>query len=137
MQVDKLANGLWTWTASVGGEADAVCLYLESGASVVLVDPLVPPEDQERFLHALDKDVARLGGKVHIALTDRSKRAHTEELVRRYGANVWAPGDTTQAPPGLLALGVRNEDVVAFWILAHAALFTGGATIHMIAGRTA
>jgi hypothetical protein len=137
MQVNKLADGLWTWTAEVGGDADAVCLYLESGRSVTLVDPLVPSEDRDRFLRALDKDVQRLGGDVHIALTDSAKREGADELAKRYGARIWAPGDVDPPPPGLLALEVAGGDTVAFWLPAHAALFDGNTGARTISGTTA
>ncbi|MSO47196.1 MAG: hypothetical protein EXQ67_03810 [Thermoleophilia bacterium] len=74
MQVEQLADGLWRWTApdpdwtaepndpDGGWPRDVSCLYHESPAGIVLIDPLVPDGSEgERFWRHLDQDVSRVG----------------------------------------------------------------------------
>jgi hypothetical protein len=58
---------------------------------VCLIDPLLPPEDPDRFWAALDRDVARAGGDVHVLLTVFWHGRSAAEMVARYGARLWAP----------------------------------------------
>ena len=44
MEVERLADGLWRWTVD-----DARCLYHEAPNGIVLIDPLVPDDEAERF----------------------------------------------------------------------------------------
>ena len=55
MNVSELAPGLWRWTAlhpdwkeGEGWEQEVGCVYYEAADATVLIDPLVPAE-QERF----------------------------------------------------------------------------------------
>ena len=66
-------------------------MYLETDDATVLIDPLVPPEDSERFLEYLDADVERAASPVHILLTVYWHVRSSAELAERYKANVWAP----------------------------------------------
>ncbi len=114
MEITKLAEGLWRWTAPhpewtqaawdrQGGWAQMVgCLYLEaqkgSTEGILLVDPLAPPEgseDSHRFWEALDRDVARIGKPVAILLGNRFHERHARAFQDRYrtapGASIWAP----------------------------------------------
>ena len=52
MELDALAPGIWRWDDS---------LYVERPDAVVLIDPVVPAGEEERFFRALDRDVERLG----------------------------------------------------------------------------
>jgi hypothetical protein len=79
MEVQELRRGLWRWTAPhpdwspsldrPGGWPRMVgCVYYEppeAAGTVVLIDPLAPPEgtpDHERFWRALDRDVLGTAG---------------------------------------------------------------------------
>jgi glyoxylase-like metal-dependent hydrolase (beta-lactamase superfamily II) len=91
MEVDRIADGLWRWTAfHEEWKHDVGCVYCESGDAVCLVDPLVPPDDRDRFLAALDRDVERLGLPVHVLITVYWHTRSARELTERYGAEVWA-----------------------------------------------
>jgi len=116
VEVERIADGLWRWTARLHGR-DVVCLYVESQHAISLLDPVVPPEDRERFLDALDRDVARHGGPVHVYGTSRGRLEHAVELVERYGALVVdGPSEDVVPLPG----------VEAFWVPSHRTLFVGG-----------
>ena len=62
MDVQRLADGLWRWTTFYP-EWNAVvgCVYYEAPDAVVLIDPLVPEDEADRFWKALDRDVKRAG----------------------------------------------------------------------------
>ena len=80
MELSELAPGIWRWDDS---------LYVERPDAVVLIDPVVPAGEEERFFKALDRDVERLGRPVVVLLTDASLDAGA--FVQRYGADVLAP----------------------------------------------
>jgi hypothetical protein len=86
MTVEELAGGVWRWSASLGGD-EVWCLYYETPAAIVLIDPVVPDEP-ERFFSALDRDVERLGVPVTIVCTSDERAAAAAELVARYGATL-------------------------------------------------
>ena len=60
MNVLEIERGLWRWTGlhpdwtpdeggPDGWEREVGCVYYETPDAVVLTDPLVPPEDPDRF----------------------------------------------------------------------------------------
>jgi hypothetical protein len=122
MEVEKLADGLWRWTGDLDGGGVADCLYLETENGVVLFDPVVPPEDRERFLDALDRDVERLGGEVVICLTHERHRRRALPLADRYEASIWAPGGGARLPAAV-QVASTTEDGVVFDIPAHSVRF--------------
>ncbi len=108
MRVDRLADGLWRWTAphphrspERAAEDDlpaaAGSLYVEGDDAVVLVDPLAPADGTpaaRRFWEALDADVARTGLPVHVVLTSGRHARSADRVAARYrGACIWAPAD--------------------------------------------
>lgn len=144
MEVLQLDSELWRWTGFHEDWNDVVgSVYCETADGVVLVDPLVPPEDRERFLAALDRDVARTGGSVHVLVTVFWHVRSTAELVERYAARVWAPttsrapvarraGQVTDAfrpgdrlPGGIEAYRTARGTEVVYWIPQHRALVPG------------
>ena len=153
VEVTRLADGLWRWTAlhpdwkpgdggPDGWEQEVSSVYLEAPDHVVLIDPLVPQDERDRFFEALDHDVERAGRPVAIALTCEWHGRSAAELRERYDADVWAPaGADAQAPvtrpfapgdrlPGdlePLELGFPAE--VLLWIPQHATLVAGDALL--------
>jgi hypothetical protein len=92
MEVLRVAEGLWRWTGwHDEWKHEVGCVYYESADGVCLIDPLVPPEDAERFWAALDRDVVKLGGSVHVLITVFFHARSAREVVSRYGAGLWAP----------------------------------------------
>jgi glyoxylase-like metal-dependent hydrolase (beta-lactamase superfamily II) len=109
MDVTRIEEGLWAWTGfhQEWGQ-DVGCVYLEGDGAVCLIDPIVPPEDRDRFLAALDRDVARLGLPVHVLLTVFWHARSARELAGRYGAEIWAPSRARAAVERRAGPGVRT-----------------------------
>jgi glyoxylase-like metal-dependent hydrolase (beta-lactamase superfamily II) len=131
MRVQELAKGLWRWTGlhpdwtpeqggPEGWEQEVGCVYYEAPEAVVLVDPLAPQEDEERFWRALDRDVERAAKPVHVVVTVKWHGRSSEEIERRYGAKVGGP-----LPRGLEAYDAPPGQETVFWIPEHAALVFG------------
>jgi glyoxylase-like metal-dependent hydrolase (beta-lactamase superfamily II) len=144
MQVTEIAPGLWRWTGyHEEWREDVGCVYCETEDGVVLLDPLVPPEDAEHFLASLDRDVKRAGGTVHVLVTVFWHTRDAAAMVKRYDARVWAPrrgrpaierraGIVTDAfapadplPGGLQAFATARAAEVVYWIPQHGALVPG------------
>src|SRR6266567_1702742 len=98
MDAVRIADGLWRWTAPHPNwenwpehdelSPDVGCVYYEADDATVLIDPLVPGEEEERFFGHLDADVERRGLPVVILLTCAWHRRSASELAERYGARV-------------------------------------------------
>ena len=138
MDVRKIADGLWRWTAPHpewvpekggpgGWEREVGCVYYEAPEDLVLIDPLVPPEstpDAEKFWNALDGDVARVGRPIAVVITVRWHGRSAAAIVERYGAtravrvlvpeaarpHVAAPVTGTFLPGGSPVAGVASFD---------------------------
>jgi hypothetical protein len=126
MDVQELRPGLWRWTARHPGWDDRVVssAYVETADAVVLVDPLAPVDESERFYRALDRDVERLDLPVAIVLTNPWHRRSSAELTARFAATVHVAGQDLptrfEAHPG----GMQPEDFVVF-APSHGLFFTG------------
>lgn len=144
MDVAEIAPGLWRWTGYHEEWKEGVgCVYVETADGVVLIDPLVPPENSEHFRRALDRDVARAGGDVHVLVTVFWHTRSAAAMVERYGARVWAPargkaavarragavsdpfGPADLLPGGIEAFRTARAAEVVYWIPAHRALVPG------------
>lgn len=144
MQVTGVADGLWRWTGwHEEWRQEVGSVYVETADGVCLVDPLVPPEEPNRFWEALDRDVARAGGVVHVLVTVFWHTRHAAAMVERYGARVWAPARGrapvarragvvsdpfprgAELPGGIVALGTARANEVVYHLPAHRALVAG------------
>ena len=144
MDVQELADGLWRWTGFHPEWKEVVgSVYYEAPDAIVLIDPLVPPEDADRFWKALDRDVKRVGKQVHVLVTVFWHTRDTREIMKRYGASVWAPsrgraaierraGSVTNVfrpgdslPCGVVGLGTARAAEVVFWIAEHRTVVPG------------
>jgi glyoxylase-like metal-dependent hydrolase (beta-lactamase superfamily II) len=154
MVVQELAPGLWRWTAlhpdwtpeeaedGDGWEQEVGCVYLETPAHVLLIDPLIPgePESRATFLRNLDDDIKRKGKPVSILLTIFWHERSSAELARRYGASIWArvgaaeridapvsnqfvPGDAL--PGGLIGIDGQRAFETIYWLPEQRALVPG------------
>lgn len=132
MQVRELARGLWGWSAphpgwepGDGWDEDVWCWYVELDAATVLVDPLVPRDEAERFWRHLDADVARRALPVAIVLTARQHRRSADEVAARYGTRVCGVED--ELPPGIETFELDHPQRVErpLWFPSHRALAFG------------
>jgi len=129
VRVQEIATGLWRWTAlhpawtpadggPDGWEQEVGCTFYEGPDAAVLIDPLVPMEDRDRFFQALDRDVERLGRPVRVLLTVGAHRRSSAELAERYD------GTVGEVPSGVeVALDRWGERI--YWIPKHGALVVG------------
>ena len=134
MDVQELRPGLWRWTAShpqwehaavLGAKLNSMSYKLPE--AIVVIDPLVPQDDEERFWSALDKDVERLARPVHVLLTVHWHERSVEAVLDRYDANLWRPEEKGDLPAGVHAEIVNGSDwaEALFFLEPHRALVTG------------
>ena len=129
MEVLRLADGLWRWTAEhprwehwpdhEREPREVGCVYYEADDATVLIDPLVPAGEEADFFRHLDADVERRGLPVVILLTAEWHRRSTDELAARYAARVGGA-----QPVGIEEIPIEGTDErqVAYFIRANAAL---------------
>ena len=134
MDVHELRPGLWRWTSEHpewdhaehwGPEVGSV--YAELPDAVVVVDPLVPAEDEERFWSALDRDVEGAGRPLHVLLTVHWHERSVAAVLERYHATLWRPEEKGDLPAGVQAEVVKGSDWVEamFFLEPHHALVVG------------
>jgi hypothetical protein len=130
VEVTQLAPGLWRWSGIEPGSGQPVgSVYLEAPDAVVLIDPIVPPEDEERFWRALDRDVARCGLPVHVLVTAPGRARSSAVIAERYAASVWDAIRPDDMLPGGVEARAAGADEVELWIPSHGALVVGDAEI--------
>jgi glyoxylase-like metal-dependent hydrolase (beta-lactamase superfamily II) len=144
VDVLEIAPGLWRWTGYHEDWKEEVgCVYCETDDGVVLIDPLVPPEDAERFWDALDRDRERVEAPVHVLVTIFWHTRSAAAMVERYSARIWAPTTSRAAvarragrvtdpfrpgdrlPGGITAFRTARSTEIIYWIPQHAALVPG------------
>jgi glyoxylase-like metal-dependent hydrolase (beta-lactamase superfamily II) len=123
--VEELAPGLWRWTAphpewheDADWDRDVGCVYYEAPGATVLIDPLVPGDERERFLEALDRDVERRALPVAVLLTCTWHERSADELTERYGAS-------RETTAGVEAHDLAEIDERIFWLPEHGVLVPG------------
>ena len=143
MDVRELRPGLWRWTAAHpqwehaehwGPEVGSV--YAELPAALVMVDPLVPQDEEDRFWEALDRDVERVGKPVHVLLTVHWHERSVAAVLDRYKATLWRPEEKGELPAGVHAEVVKGSDWVEalFFLEPHRALIAGDLLIGKAGG---
>jgi len=134
MDVQELRPGLWRWTGehpewdhaeSWGPEVASV--YAELEDTIVVVDPLVPADEEERFWDALDRDVRGSGRPLHVLLTVHWHERSVAAVLERYHATLWRPEEKGELPKGVHAEVVKGSDWMEalFFLEPHHALVTG------------
>jgi glyoxylase-like metal-dependent hydrolase (beta-lactamase superfamily II) len=153
VNVAELAPGLWRWTAthpewteeqggSEGWEPEVSSYALVGEDALVLIDPLVPDDEEERFWRALDDDVEQ-HGPPQIVLTVFYHARSAPTILGRYpGAAVWAPaaaeaqarervdlahvyGDGDRLPGGIEGKTTEHRAEALLWIPEHSAVAAG------------
>jgi glyoxylase-like metal-dependent hydrolase (beta-lactamase superfamily II) len=153
MEVDRIDRGLWRWTAFHNEWNEPVgCTYVEGPDAVCLIDPLIPPEDEARFLAALDRDVARLRLPVRVLLTVHWHTRSARALAERYEGEIWAPARARAAverragaarpfrtgdvlPGGAVALATARRSEVVFHLPDWRTLVAGDVILGAPDGR--
>jgi glyoxylase-like metal-dependent hydrolase (beta-lactamase superfamily II) len=158
VEIEQIAPQLWWWTAphpgwtpdefrgGRGWQRDVSCYALVAKDSLVLFDPLVPQDDEQRFWSALDGDVEHHGPPA-ILLTIFWHARSSQEILDRYdGATLWAhePAaaffrerarvtdtfrDSELLPGGVEAIALHHRDEAAFWLERHRALVLGDSVL--------
>jgi glyoxylase-like metal-dependent hydrolase (beta-lactamase superfamily II) len=142
VDVVEIGPGLWRWTGHhEEWEEDVGSVYLETDDEVVLIDPIVPPEDPERFLETLDREAS--GKQVHVLVTVFWHTRDAAAMVERYDARVWAPARGKPAiarragavsdpfragerlPGAAQAFPTARAAEVVYWLPSHGALVPG------------
>jgi glyoxylase-like metal-dependent hydrolase (beta-lactamase superfamily II) len=115
------------WKPTEDWPEDVPVVRYETDDEVVLIDPLLPPDD------SFDPR----GKPVRVLLTQPAHYRGTNDFVTRHAASVWVPrraewrrrdnpGTTTVLPPGVEAIELNGEpQQVVFFIPDHATLVTG------------
>jgi glyoxylase-like metal-dependent hydrolase (beta-lactamase superfamily II) len=143
MDVRELRPGLWRWTAAHpewehaehwGPEVGSV--YAELPDALVMVDPLVPQDEEDRFWEALDRDVERVGKPVQVLLTVHWHERSVAAVLDRYKATLWRPEEKGTLPAGVHAEVVKGSDWVEalFFLEPHRALIAGDLLIGRAGG---
>ena len=143
MDVRELRPGLWRWTAAHpewehaehwGPEVGSV--YAELPDALVMVDPLVPQDEEDRFWEALDRDVERVGKPVHVLLTVHWHERSVAAVLDRYKATLWRPEEKGELPAGVHAEVVKGSDWVEalFFLEPHRTLIAGDLLIGKAGG---
>jgi hypothetical protein len=134
MDVQELRPALWRWTASHpewdhaeqwGPEVGSV--YAELPDAVILIDPLVPEDEEEKFWSSLDRDVERGDRPVWVLLTVHWHERSVATVLDRYKATLWRPEEQRELPSGVHAEVVKGSDWVEamFFLEPHRALVAG------------
>ena len=145
MEVTRIDDGLWRWTTphpewkpGDDWDRDVGCTYWEAPDAVVLVDPLVPVEGDERarFLEALDRDVARRGLPVVVLLTCSWHRRSADELAGRHGARVVGPEGEELLPGDARRIAAPSAEEVVYWLPEARAVVPGDVLLGTDSGLT-
>jgi hypothetical protein len=93
----ELAPGLWRW-ATRHPEwhpgrfgAEVACFALEAGRELLLIDPLLPRDDDAPVLEVLDRLAG--GRALHVLITIGYHVRSAEPLCERYGGALWGPAN--------------------------------------------
>ena len=132
----ELRPGLWRWTARhpeavedpepetpADWPPDVGCVACAADGALVVVDPLVPPGEEEPFWSAMDALVARHGPRVAVVTTIRWHGRSRASFVERYGASTSRA--RTALPAGVRPLPIRGAGETMVWLEAHGALVPG------------
>ena len=125
----ELRPRLWRWTAAhpawrPGAEwpPEVGCVYYETPEAILLIDPLVPADEEDRFWRAFDRDVERAGVPVLVVLTAPWHARSSEEFVRRFDGRIAVPWDLPQVEA--FPVPPVAEGQVALFLREHGALVT-------------
>lgn len=147
----ELTPGLWRWAAAHPDwhpgrfGAEVASFALEAGEDLLLIDPLLPADDNRPVLEALDRLAATRA--VHALITIGYHVRDAEPLCERYGGCLWGPPSCvsrlrdpsrlTSLEPGApgpagvtaFAIGRPLRGERPLWLPSHRALAFGDAVV--------
>ena len=129
--MERLGDGLWRWTTRHPewhpGEfgAEVACFAAQAGDTTLLIDPLLP-EDEQAATTVLDAIDAAVADRVAILITIPYHVRSSEELWRRYAK------DAETSIHGHRACTKRLKDDSAFREIEPGVPLPGGVTAHTI-----
>lgn len=132
MELERIADGLWRWTAQhpewdaeEDGDWDREvgCVLYAADDATVLIDPLVVPEDDAAAWAPLDRVVQERGLPVVVLTTIEFHSRSRDAAVRRYAARE-VRGDG-ELPTGVEARPLPGAGETVYWLPAVAALVPG------------
>ena len=157
MKIAEIRPHLWRWTAlhpdwtpeeggPTGWDQEVASFALVQDDSLMLFDPLVPSDEEERFWRHLDADVEHHGPPQILLTVYWHARSAPAVLDRYEGTRIWtveagavsarervAVTDTFSAgdalPGGVEARATGEAEEAAFWISSHGALVFGDALL--------
>jgi glyoxylase-like metal-dependent hydrolase (beta-lactamase superfamily II) len=100
-------------------------VYWEGPDAIVLVDPLVPAGEEERFWRALDRDAERAGLPVVALRTVRWHARSLDEVARRYDGRVWRSDADGPLPAGVEAIPAPAAEEHVLWLDGPGAVVPG------------
>jgi hypothetical protein len=130
--MEKLTEGLWRWTGRHPewhpGDfgAEVASFAAQAGADTLLIDPLLPSEDEPGRGQVLETIDGTLGNRLAILITIPYHVRSAEELWRRYRR------DAETTIHGHPAAAKRLEDSSAFREIEPGVPLPGGVTPHTI-----
>jgi hypothetical protein len=130
--MEKLTEGLWRWTGRHPewhpGDfgAEVASFAAQAGADTLLIDPLLPSEDEPGRAQVLETIDGTLGNRLAILITIPYHVRSAEELWRRYGK------DAETTIHGHPAAAKRLKTRSAFRAMEPAVPLPGGVTAHHI-----
>ena len=135
----EIGQGLYRWTVAHPGwvpnpkpespadwPEEVGCVLCDAEDTTVLVDPLLPPED-DGFLARLDQHVRDRGAGVAILTTIKFHRRSRDELAERYSARTSRAEGSL--PTGVESRPIRGAGETMFWLPEHRALIPGDRVI--------
>jgi hypothetical protein len=134
VDVQELRRGLWRWTAphprwenDEHWGPDVASVYAELSDAVVVIDPIVPADEEERFWSALDRDVERVDRPVYVLLTVHWHERSVADVLDRYGGRLWRPEEQGELPGGVRVEVVKGVDwsEALFFLEPYRALVVG------------
>lgn len=148
---ERIGPGLWRWTARHAewhpGDfgAEVASFALDAGGDLLLIDPLLPPDDEAQVLDLLDGLAA--DRDVHVLITIGYHVRSAERLCERYGGRVYGPHTCASrlrnaalltelepgepGPAGVIALpiGRPRRTERPLWLPSHAAIAFGDSVV--------
>lgn len=136
MDLSEIRGGLWRWTARhpdwrPGAEPgspshwppEVGCVAYRAPDAFLLVDPLVPVEDEAEFWRWMDGAVRDHGQRVAVLTTIGFHRRSRDRFVERYGAST--SRKRSNLPARVETIPIKGAGETMVWLSEHRTLVSG------------